>query len=199
MNWAPFGVGLLSAFAGALGIGAEVVPKSAVTLSIEHPISGAIFPANMPAPVVLWKASGIGATGLTWSAQFKVGEREWGFPSIHPLWRPDSPAWQAIKQAAEGKTISLTLSGNTPGPQSPPVVQGSVSFSISEEAMRFPLFFREVNLPFQEAVKDPSKIRWRFGTIDTVAPPPVVLENLPVCGNCHSFSRDGGLLAMDVD
>jgi len=29
--------------------------------------------------------------------------------------------------------------------------------------------------------------------------PPVVLERLPVCGNCHSFSADGSLLGMDVD
>ena len=27
----------------------------------------------------------------------------------------------------------------------------------------------------------------------------VVLEHLPVCGNCHSFSRDGKVLGMDVD
>jgi tetratricopeptide (TPR) repeat protein len=27
----------------------------------------------------------------------------------------------------------------------------------------------------------------------------VVLEHLPVCGNCHSFSRDGRVLGMDVD
>ena len=57
--------------------------------------------------------------------------------------------------------------------------------------MGAPIFYREVNLPFLEAVKDPSRIRWRFGTIDSEEPPPVVLEKLPVCGNCHSFSQDG--------
>jgi Tfp pilus assembly protein PilF len=48
-------------------------------------------------------------------------------------------------------------------------------------------------------VQDPSKIRWRFGGVDSVDQPPVVLENLPVCGNCHSFSGDGGTLGLDVD
>jgi tetratricopeptide (TPR) repeat protein len=62
-----------------------------------------------------------------------------------------------------------------------------------------PLFYREVNLPFVEAVKDPSAIRWRFGAISSAQPPPVVLENLPVCGNCHSFSADGAVLGMDID
>ena len=69
----------------------------------------------------------------------------------------------------------------------------------SEDPVGAPLFYREVNLPFAAAVKDPSHIRWRFGTISSPEPPRVVLEHLPVCGNCHSFSRDGSVLGMDVD
>ncbi len=65
--------------------------------------------------------------------------------------------------------------------------------------MGAPLFYREVNLPFIDAVTDPSKIRWRFGSISSPQPPPVVLTGLPVCGNCHSFTPDGRTLAMDVD
>ncbi len=61
------------------------------------------------------------------------------------------------------------------------------------------LFYREVPLPFLEAVQDPSRIRWRFGTIDQEAGPPIVLQNLPVCGNCHSFADDASVLGMDVD
>jgi len=61
------------------------------------------------------------------------------------------------------------------------------------------LFYREVILPFIEAVKDPAQIRWRFGGIHTGTTPPVVLSGLPVCGNCHSFCRDGTTVAMDVD
>ncbi|KKM65841.1 hypothetical protein LCGC14_1487220, partial [marine sediment metagenome] len=48
-------------------------------------------------------------------------------------------------------------------------------------------------------VKDPSRIAWRFGPISSKARPPVVLDNLPVCGNCHSFSADGRTFGMDVD
>jgi tetratricopeptide (TPR) repeat protein len=56
-----------------------------------------------------------------------------------------------------------------------------------------------VNLPFVDAVKDPSRIRWRFGAISSTKQPPIVLEGLPVCGNCHSFPREGTTLAMDID
>jgi len=50
-------------------------------------------------------------------------------------------------------------------------------------------------LPFLTAVRDPSRIRWRFGSIDSESAPPIVLENLPVCGNCHSFLPTAGCLA----
>jgi tetratricopeptide (TPR) repeat protein len=79
------------------------------------------------------------------------------------------------------------------------VSRGQISISTSEDEVGAPLFYREVNLPFAEAVKDPSRIRWRFGTISSTNPPPVVLEHLPVCANCHSFSQDGKMLGMDVD
>ena len=65
--------------------------------------------------------------------------------------------------------------------------------------MGAPLFYREVNLPFVDAVKDPSRIQWRFGSISLSRQPPIVLKNLPVCGNCHSFSADATTLAMDID
>ncbi len=80
-----------------------------------------------------------------------------------------------------------------------PVSAGHVSINTSTDEIGAPLFYREVNLPFIDAVKDPRKIRWRFGAITKKSAPPVVLENLPVCGNCHSFSADGKTLGMDVD
>ena len=78
-------------------------------------------------------------------------------------------------------------------------LRAAVTLRTSDDEVGAPLFYREVNLPFIDAVTDPSKIRWRFGSISSPQPPPVVLTGLPVCGNCHSFSPDGRILAMDVD
>jgi Flp pilus assembly protein TadD len=61
------------------------------------------------------------------------------------------------------------------------------------------IFYREVPLPFLSAVQDPSRIRWRFGSISSETAPPIVLQDLPVCGNCHSFSGNGSVLGLDVD
>jgi tetratricopeptide (TPR) repeat protein len=74
-----------------------------------------------------------------------------------------------------------------------------VHLRTSKDPVGDALFYREVPLPFLTAVQDPSRIRWRFGTIDEESGPPIVLQNLPVCGNCHSFADNGTVLGLDVD
>lgn len=74
-----------------------------------------------------------------------------------------------------------------------------VHIRTSKDKVGDSIMYREVPLPFLKAVQDPSQIRWRFGSVDQKAGPPVVLKNLPVCGNCHSFADNGSVLGMDVD
>ncbi|MCX8107397.1 MAG: tetratricopeptide repeat protein [Verrucomicrobiae bacterium] len=167
---------------------------SKAQVEILHPINGAVMPRNMPAPVVLWNTNVPGAQ--RWKVVWKIGDKQWTFENIIPLWRPRKQFWDQIKQAAANDPVRLTVIAY--GVRAV-VGTGSVQFQIANESVDQPVFYREVNLPFKEAVKDPSHIRWRFGPIDGPEPPPVVLEKLPVCGNCHSFSRNGEFLAMDVD
>jgi Flp pilus assembly protein TadD len=85
------------------------------------------------------------------------------------------------------------------GADAEPVSSASVRIRTSNDPVGDSIFYREVPLPFITAVQDPSRIRWRFGSIDSQETPPIVLEDLPVCGNCHSFSNDGTVLGLDVD
>jgi tetratricopeptide (TPR) repeat protein len=166
-------------------------------VEIQHPIEGAVLPLNMPAPVLLWRTNPPGADH--WVAAFKAGGQKWLFDDIQPMWRPPEARWRAIKQAAKAQPIELLLGGCRRDQPGQMLARGSVHFALAQRAVQHPLFYREVNLPFSDAVKDPSNIRWRFGGLDKGTLPPVVLEKLPVCGNCHSFSRKGEYLAMDVD
>jgi tetratricopeptide (TPR) repeat protein len=172
-------------------------PGPSVPVEILHPLQGACLPGNMPAPAVLWKTNlpGIGR----WVAGFKAGGQKWFFDRIQPMWRPPEAKWRRMKAAAGGAPIELILAGYEGRRRAHLEAWGLVQFVVASEAVAYPLFYREVNLPFKEAVKDPSHIRWRFGALDKGTLPPVVLANLPVCGNCHSFSRNGEYLAMDVD
>jgi tetratricopeptide (TPR) repeat protein len=166
-------------------------------LEIQHPIPGAVLPRDMPAPLVLWKTNvpGVGR----WTARFQAGRETWAFDAVHPGWRPPEADWRRMKGAAGREAIALTVAGFEVASPAEERAQSTVRFAIAAEAVRTPLFYRDVNLPFSEAVKDPSKIRWRFGPLETGQLPPVILEKLPVCGNCHSFTRRGDCLAMDVD
>jgi tetratricopeptide (TPR) repeat protein len=114
-----------------------------------------------------------------------------------PRWRPSEESWKQIKRLSLGHDAEVVVAGasETQGV----AASARVHFRTSKDKVGDSLFYREVPLPFLTAVQDPSRIRWRFGTIDEQAGPPIVLQNLPVCGNCHSFADNGKTLGLDVD
>jgi tetratricopeptide (TPR) repeat protein len=70
-----------------------------------------------------------------------------------------------------------------------------------------PIFYRDVPLMPTETEKGVIKplapialplVRWRLRDVGQ-AHSRVVMEDLPVCANCHSFSRDGKTMGMDLD
>jgi len=170
---------------------------SDAALTITNPLDSALFPPEAPAPAVRWTCTD--STVRRWA----VGQTaEAGKVTVAalvdtPCWQPTPSQWNAMKRASLGQQAMLTVVGLGRG--SRVLHLAHISFSTSPDSVRDAIFYREVNLPFAEAVKDPSKIRWRFGTIEGPQAPPVVLTGLPVCGNCHSFSADGAVLGMDVD
>ena len=114
-------------------------------------------------------------------------------------WTPSEEQWQTIQQQSLASRADVTVLGVRRARQRQILASARISISTSPDEVDAPIFYREVNLPFRDAVNDPSQIRWRFGDVSSREPPPVVLKDLPVCGNCHSFSADGKVLGMDVD
>ncbi len=168
-------------------------------IAITYPGDGTLFPPEMVPPIFEWKDSRPRCN--VWLVRVESGGPE---PPVHalsrrPQWTPTPPAWETIKKgSADHEARVVVLGVRDSDPQE--ICSGAhVTIQTSKDAVGAPLFYREVNLPFIDAVRDPSRIRWRFGSIASATMPPVVLENLPVCGNCHSFCRDGRTLAMDVD
>ncbi len=168
-------------------------------LNLRQPLDGTLFPRDIAPCAFDWEehAPGVGL----WLVVFEFGdggERRAIF-SRRPEWTPEAGAWEEIKSRAVGKEATVTICGLERGLPVRVRSEGRIRIRTSEDPVGAPLFYREVNLPFFEAVKDPTRIRWRFGAVSDPNPPRVVLEHLPVCGNCHSFSRDGRVLGMDVD
>jgi len=166
--------------------------------AVTYPPDGAVFPPDIAAPTVRWKDNAPPGEGWQVALAFPDGGGPMRFHADAPRWRPAECDWERIKQRSVDADVRLTVrrAGVAASQGS---AGATVAFRTSRDEVGAPIFYREVNLPFIDAVKDPSRIRWRFGAVSLTRRPPVVLEKLPVCGNCHSFSRDGRTLAMDVD
>ena len=169
-------------------------------LAVRYPLDGTLFPPEIVAPTFLWRDDHARSNAWVVQIEFPGGaQTPLSFACSQTQFRPSESDWEAIKKRSLRSQAKVTVVGIESRRPKRILSAGSVSFRTSEDEVEAPLFYREVNLPFSDAVKDPSRIRWRCGVISSMERPRIVLENLPVCGNCHSFSADGGVLGMDVD
>lgn len=167
-------------------------------LTIESPLNETLFPPDIAAQEFSWKD---GSSAEVWAVVIKFSGTDLRLAFLAPArrWRPSDDDWELIKRNSLEKTATLTIAGASRAAPEKILSSASLAFSTSRDEVGAPLFYREVTLPFSDAVKDPSRIRWRMGKVSLKGLPPIVLENLPVCGNCHSFSADGSVLGLDID
>jgi tetratricopeptide (TPR) repeat protein len=168
-------------------------------LAIQYPFDQTLFPPDIVAPTFRWEEGNSGVDTWLVSIEFQDGKDRIHVLTGEPAWTPEPAQWEAIKTRSLDKEAEVTILGVKRGITAKIHSAGRITIRTSQDKVGAPVFYREVNLPFIDAVKDPSQIRWRFGAISSPQQPPVILENLPVCGNCHSFCSEGKTLAMDVD
>lgn len=125
-------------------------------------------------------------------------------------WRPDQRTWEEIKKRSAGVQTTVTISGFASQKEREPVSQATAKFATSKDPVGAPIFYRNVPLiPPQEGTEQRGvikplpdsvlpKIRWELRYINETHPH-LMMTNLPTCGNCHSFSRDGKTIGIDVD
>ena len=126
-------------------------------------------------------------------------------------WTPDERVWEIIKRYSTDSAAKVTITGlgrYGEGAGSPVVTsRGAVNLRTSKDPVGACIFYRDVPLmpsrgrsgevmPLREEAL--PLVKWRLREISKPAAPEV-MENLSTCGNCHSFSRDGRVLTMDVD
>jgi tetratricopeptide (TPR) repeat protein len=165
-------------------------------LIITYPWEGSLFPPDITPPTFFWEDS----TGDVkhWSVIVDSDSL------INPLifdtdenqWSPDSLCWESMKQEGVKRNLSVVVLGH----KGRKILSGDqIHIRASRDSVGAPIFYRAVPLPFSYALKHLEEIRWHLGDIASAKSSPALLKNLPFCGNCHSFSRDGSTLAMDVD
>lgn len=171
-------------------------------ITIEYPLNGAVFPLDIPPPMVIWNQSK--ERGHFWRIRVVTaqGKSLVEIPVTRQNWRPTKTQWAVVSKAALENQVFISVqdeahSSSRKTQKSQPIA--TVSIRTSRDPVEAPIFFREVPLPFDYANQYPEKIRYRLGHVSDSFESKVLLEELPLCGNCHSFSKDGRILGMDVD
>jgi len=122
-------------------------------------------------------------------------------------WTPDGETWERIQKQALGSSAEIRIRGLSKESPESPVSFGTVGIRISEDPVGAPIFYRDVPLMPTETEKGVIKpivpsalplIAWRLRDVREKNSR-LLMEHLPTCANCHSFSKDGKTLGMDLD
>ena len=125
-------------------------------------------------------------------------------------WKPDAKTWATIKKHSVRHSATVIISGFESENAAQPVSRGQVTIGTSVDPVGAPIFFRDVPLlpvpadqgergvikPLPDSLL--PKIKWRIRDV-SLPQSRTVMEGLPTCANCHSISRDGKTLGIDVD
>lgn len=170
--------------------------KKAEGIVMIYPQEGTIFPPEIPAPLFEWKNTTSSSSNWNIFISDSKGKVLITSECTRNTWRPDSAEWEKVKALTIPGNYAFTVIAEKGNNKSYPT--GRIQFSFSNDSVGADIFFRAVTLPFSYAVKNVKTIEWYMGSVKGTKPRKM-LDNIPVCGNCHSFSRDVALLAMDVD
>ncbi|MBN2516836.1 MAG: PD40 domain-containing protein [Deltaproteobacteria bacterium] len=168
-------------------------------IDIFKPFDGTIFPRDTAAPVISWERNYPGV--VTWLVVIRFIDSRYALYLLtdKPTWTPDKNTWDIIKAQSLERPASITISGLSGTKRLSVLATGRITITTSKDEMAVPIFYQHMPLPFATAKENPKLSVWRLGLVSSYEEPPVVMKNLPVCGNCHCISRDGTLLGMDMD
>ncbi|MFI5097802.1 MAG: tetratricopeptide repeat protein [Candidatus Acidiferrales bacterium] len=122
-------------------------------------------------------------------------------------WIPDAATWATIKRHSKEHPAIITITGIQGEHPDRPISRGAVVIQTSMDPVGAPIFYRDVPLipsKSEEGVIKPLAqgdlplLSWRLRNIAEPGSR-LLLTGLHTCANCHSFSRDGKTLGMDLD
>ena len=124
-------------------------------------------------------------------------------------WKPDAGTWAAIQTRSSRHPATVVVTGFRDENATEAVSRGQVAIQTSTDPVGAPIFYRDV--PLLPAIPQGEKgvikplpdsllpmIKWRLRYLDELQSS-TVMQKLPTCANCHSVSRDGKTLGLDVD
>ncbi len=168
-------------------------------IDILNPYDGAIFPIDIASAIITWKDQNLSST--RWLVAISLKNK---CNMIYALtdkceWTLDKYVWEVIKKNSIEREANIEVFGINIEKSFEITSKSSIAISISKDEVGARIFYKQVPPHFGYAYKNPEVCKWRLGDISSYGKPPIVLEKLNVCGNCHSFSSDGKIFGMDID
>jgi len=163
-------------------------------LTVIEPADGALVPADAASPIFRWEPDAASAWLVTLSAD--------GAPICQgvmdtPYWVPEQRLWERIKADAKGRTILATVSGI--GQDNTLCSRGATTLAVSQDPVGARIAFLRNLLPFRKAKENPHDSQMVVGDPASYGKPRVVMQDQPVCFNCHAYSADGSTYGLDMD
>jgi tetratricopeptide (TPR) repeat protein len=122
-------------------------------------------------------------------------------------WTPDEKTWATIKKFSLDGAAVVTITGFSSEHHKQPGSEGEVSIRTSADPVGAPIFYRDVPLIPSETKKgiispipkhSLGLVAWRLRDISRPQSQ-LLMTGISTCVNCHSFSRDGKTMGIDVD
>ncbi|MGB9030962.1 MAG: tetratricopeptide repeat protein [Acidobacteriaceae bacterium] len=124
-------------------------------------------------------------------------------------WRPDAKTWEEMKKHSQREPVTVRFTGYKNESDKQAVSTGVVTVATSDP-VGAPIMYRDVPLippppeseergvikPLPDSVL--PMIKWQLRYVSD-SESKTVMTGLPTCANCHSVSRDGKTLGIDVD
>jgi len=167
------------------------------SLRIMHPLYGALLPADLAPPLIAW-VDGHPRADL-WLISFRVSpSRAIYVLSRETSYEPPQAVWEPVRQASLGRELPITVYG-VDSEALEIVSQDSVSVSTSRDRVNALVMYRQLPPVFSLAQKRLDLLGGRLGDPASSGAPRTLFQGVPGCVGCHSFSRDGAVIGMDLD
>lgn len=166
-------------------------------ITIIEPLPETILPSDIASIAFLWEDS---EQSTAWLVTISHKEKILVSALLDkPWWIPEKNLWYQLKAIAKQNELRVTIKGIGGWSGREILSENKTSFSFSEDALDARILFMRKPIPFLKAKQNPELTKLLVGDIFSYKQPKVIMSNFTVCTNCHTYSSDGKVFAMDVD
>lgn len=175
-------------------------PQPPASLKWVEPLPDSLFPPDIASPLFWWVAA---EKPAAWKITvYAEDEPLFSVLTRSGHWIPTAGQWGAMQsRAANGQDAALRVCVASVGGWDGRTIEGEASLRIvfSPDPIGAKIFFLRKPVPFAVGQAHPELTQWLLADPAQPGEAALVMDGLPVCGNCHAFASGGSVLGMDVD